>query len=49
MDQALRRSLHENKSHGTERLPFGTYWYRFGPGEHVIDCHWHEEAEFLLS
>ncbi|CAM4477349.1 helix-turn-helix domain-containing protein [Paenibacillus macerans] len=47
MDQALRRALHENKSHGTQRLPFGTYWYRFGPGEHVIDCHWHEEAEFF--
>ncbi|MBW4839915.1 MAG: cupin domain-containing protein, partial [Paenibacillaceae bacterium] len=47
MDQALRRSLKESKSHGNERLPFGTYWYRYGPGEHVIDCHWHDEAEFF--
>ncbi|SME90552.1 AraC family transcriptional regulator [Paenibacillus barengoltzii] len=47
MDQALRRSLKESKSHGNERQPFGTYWYRYGPGEHVIDCHWHDEAEFF--
>ncbi|WHX47829.1 AraC family transcriptional regulator [Paenibacillus woosongensis] len=47
MDQALRRSLKESKTHGDERLPFGTYWYQFGPGEHVVDCHWHEEAEFF--
>lgn len=47
MDQAMRRSLKESKIHGDERLPFGTYWYQFGPGEHVVDCHWHEEAEFF--
>lgn len=47
MDQALRRSLKERKTHGSDLLPFGTYWYHFGPGEHVIDCHWHEEAEFF--
>ncbi|WP_435924693.1 AraC family transcriptional regulator [Paenibacillus sp. DYY-L-2] len=47
MDQALRRSLKEVKAHGTEHLPFGTYWYGYGPGEHVIDCHWHEEAEIF--
>lgn len=47
MDQALRRSLKESKSHGSEHLPFGTYWYSYGPGEHVIDCHWHEEPEIF--
>ncbi|MFD1177684.1 helix-turn-helix domain-containing protein [Paenibacillus puldeungensis] len=47
MDQALRRALKESRSHGNERLPFGTYWFRYGPGEHVIDCHWHDEAEFF--
>lgn len=47
MDQALRRSLKESRSHGDERLPFGTYWFRYGPGEHVIDCHWHDEAEIF--
>lgn len=47
MDQALRRSLKESRSHGDERLPFGTYWFRYGSGEHVIDCHWHDEAEIF--
>lgn len=47
MDQALRRSLKESRSHGDERLPFGTYWLRYGPDEHVIDCHWHDEAEIF--
>lgn len=47
MDQALRRSLKEIKDHGSQQLPFGTYWYRYGPGEHVIDCHWHDEPEFF--
>ncbi|WP_044479437.1 helix-turn-helix transcriptional regulator [Paenibacillus antibioticophila] len=47
MDQALRSSLKESKMHGNEYLPLGTYWYQYGPGEHVIDCHWHEEAEFF--
>lgn len=47
MDQALRRSLKESRSHGNDRLPFGHYTFSYGPGEHVIDCHWHEEAEFF--
>lgn len=47
MDQALRRSLKEIKHHGSPQLPFGTYWYQYGPGEHVIDCHWHDEPEFF--
>ncbi|GAA0404537.1 AraC family transcriptional regulator [Paenibacillus motobuensis] len=47
MDQALRRSLKEVRTHGSELLPFGTYWYSYGPGEHVIDCHWHDEAEIF--
>lgn len=47
MDQASRRSLKEGKTHGNERLPFATYFHSYGPDEHVIDCHWHEEAEFF--
>lgn len=47
MDQALRRSLKESRSHGDDRLPFGQYSFNYGPGEHVIDCHWHEEAEIF--
>lgn len=47
MDKAMRSSLKESRSHGDEHLPLGTYWFQYGPGEHVIDCHWHEEAEFF--
>lgn len=47
MDQALRRALKESRSHGDERLPFSHYCLTYGPDEHVIDCHWHEEAEFF--
>lgn len=47
MDKAMRSSLKESRSHGNEHLPLGTYWFQYGPGEHVIDCHWHEEAEFF--
>jgi len=47
MDQALRRSLKEIRMHGSELIPFGTYWYSYGSGEHVIDCHWHDEAEIF--
>ncbi|RIX52649.1 AraC family transcriptional regulator [Paenibacillus nanensis] len=47
MDQATRHSLKESRTHGDEQHPFGTYWLRYGAGEHVIDCHWHDEAEFF--
>lgn len=31
-----------------EIRPHGAYWFEYGPGEHVVDCHWHDEAEFFI-
>lgn len=45
MDQSFRQSLKESTVHGTERFPFGAYSHQFGPGAHVVDSHWHQEAE----
>lgn len=47
MDQAAKMMLKESRVHGEQFLPFGAYWFEFGPGKHVVDCHWHEEAEFF--
>ncbi|AWB45483.1 AraC family transcriptional regulator [Paenibacillus sp. CAA11] len=47
MDKMLRQSLKESKIHGEDLLPFGAYSYAYGPGEHVVDCHWHVEAELF--
>ncbi|MCR2802488.1 AraC family transcriptional regulator [Paenibacillus soyae] len=47
MDPTTRHSLKESRTHGDEQHPFGTYWLKYGPGEHVIDCHWHDEAEIF--
>ncbi|GAA0847362.1 helix-turn-helix transcriptional regulator [Paenibacillus glucanolyticus] len=47
MDQSFRQSLKESTIHGNERFPFGAYWYQFAPGAHVVDSHWHKEAEIF--
>lgn len=47
MDQTLRQSLQENQQHGNERFPFAAYRYHFPPGAHVVDSHWHKEAEIF--
>jgi len=47
MDQSFRQSLKESTVHGTERFPFGAYSHHFGPGAHVVDSHWHKEAEIF--
>lgn len=47
MDQSIRQSLKESTVHGNERFPFGAYWYQFAPGAHVVDSHWHKEAEIF--
>ncbi|QAY66653.1 AraC family transcriptional regulator [Paenibacillus protaetiae] len=47
MDSISKQMLKENRIHGEQLQPFGTYWFDYGPGEHVVDCHWHEEAEFF--
>lgn len=48
MDLASRHSLRENRLHGTDTFPIMTYYIERSPGEHVLDCHWHEEAEFFV-
>ncbi|MEK3881815.1 AraC family transcriptional regulator [Paenibacillus sp. PL2-23] len=47
METSARHLLKESRTHGDEQHPFGMYWLNYGPGEHVIDCHWHEEAEIF--
>ncbi len=46
--EELDRSLfkEENVRNGAGRL-FGSYEYRYGPGEHVVDAHWHNEMEWF--
>ncbi|MDF2927367.1 MAG: AraC family transcriptional regulator [Paenibacillaceae bacterium] len=47
MDRLTRSSLRENRNHGDESFPLVAYWISQGPGKVVLDCHWHEEAEFF--
>ncbi|GAB6927289.1 AraC family transcriptional regulator [Paenibacillus sp. JCM 10914] len=47
MDQTFRQSLQESTIHGNDQFPFGAYWRQFNPGAHVVDTHWHKEAEIL--
>jgi AraC-like DNA-binding protein len=39
--------LKENRIHGDVMFPFGIYTINCTIG-HILDCHWHEELEFLL-
>ncbi|WP_433943063.1 AraC family transcriptional regulator [Paenibacillus sp. SN-8-1] len=48
MDSTLKNSLKESRIHGEHLQPFGAYWMDFGPGEHVLDCHWHDESEIFI-
>lgn len=47
MDQTLRQSLKESQVHGNARFPFASYRFHFAPGAHVVDSHWHKEAEIF--
>lgn len=47
MDQAMRQALKESRTHGGDLLPFGAYSLEYRPGEAVVDCHWHDEAEIF--
>ncbi len=38
----------ENRTHGDPLFPLASYWHAAPAGETVVDCHWHEEAEFLV-
>ncbi|VBB07236.1 transcription regulator hth arac- type [Lucifera butyrica] len=45
MDKA---ALKENRIHGSEMFPLATYIIECSAGEKILDCHWHDEWEFLL-
>lgn len=40
--------LKENKAHGDSTFPLGTYYVDYSRNNIAIDCHWHDEFEFLL-
>ena len=44
MDRAL---LKENRVHGDVMFPLSAYYMEIDSGSVVLDCHWHEELEFL--
>ncbi|GIP23903.1 AraC family transcriptional regulator [Paenibacillus sp. J22TS3] len=48
MDPQLKSTLKESRIHSGHLQPFGAYHMEYGPGEHVLDCHWHEESEIFL-
>ncbi|ANY65286.1 AraC family transcriptional regulator [Paenibacillus sp. BIHB 4019] len=48
MDLTLRHSLREDRMHGDVTFPLAAYWMEYAPGEVNVDCHWHDEAEFLV-
>lgn len=45
MDRAL---LKENRIHGDVLFPLSAYFMDISAGGIVLDCHWHEEFEFLM-
>jgi AraC-like DNA-binding protein/quercetin dioxygenase-like cupin family protein len=47
LDENTRKLLREARAHGDSRFPLGVYEMAFSPRTMVIDCHWHEEAEFF--
>lgn len=47
MDLTMDYSLREDRMHGDVQFPVAAYWMDYAPGEVNIDCHWHDEAEFL--
>ncbi len=43
----MKQMLKESRVHSEHLRPFGAYSLAYGPGEHVVDCHWHDESEFF--
>ena len=39
--------LKENRAHGNASFPLNAYHMKITGGDMVVDCHWHEELEFL--
>jgi len=46
--QLNEKSLKENRMHGDASFPLNAYHMDIAPGAVVLDCHWHEELEFLI-
>ena len=42
-----RELLRENRIHGDASFPLNAYHMEIAGGDMVLDCHWHEELEFL--
>lgn len=40
--------LKENKTHGDILFPFAIYKMKYSMPTTILDCHWHDELEFLL-
>lgn len=40
--------LKENKTHGDVLFPFASYKMEYHVPATILDCHWHDELEFLL-
>lgn len=40
--------LKENRNHGDVLFPFGYYSMNYHDTGAIVDCHWHDELEFLL-
>lgn len=47
MDRTARRLLKETRVHGSDRFPLAVYQFDYPAGQHVLDTHWHPEAEFF--
>lgn len=48
MDRTSQRLLKEDRVHGDIMFPLAAYWIELPSGSHVLDTHWHEEAEFFM-
>jgi len=48
MDRTTQSLLKENRVHGDSMFPLAAYWIELPSGTHVLDTHWHEEAEFFM-
>lgn len=46
--QISNKSLKEKRMHGDAAFPLSVYHMDIAPGAVVLDCHWHEELEFLI-
>lgn len=48
MDKTSQHLLKEDRAHGDNMFPLAVYWIHRAAGAHVLDTHWHAEAEFFM-